>query len=101
MDDYQKKPDPRITAKEAVALSHDPVRGDPPRVSAKASGELAEEMIRLALEHRIPIKYDPDLIQVLSNLDVGQDIPQEVYLVVAEILAFIYWVNQEFFPGQT
>ena len=84
-----------ITGTEAVALSFDPAKDRAPKVAAKGEGDLAEEIIRLALEHGIPIKYDPDLLQVLSKLDVGQAIPEEAFLVVAELLAFIYWVNQE------
>jgi len=88
-----------MTGEEAVALAYDPGEGGLPRVTAKGRGELARELIRLAVENNIPIKYDPDLIQVLSTLDIGQAIPEEVYVAVAEILAFIYWVNQNFFPG--
>jgi len=88
-----------ITGEEAVALAYDPAGGGLPLVTAKGRGELARELIRLAVENNIPIKYDPDLIQVLSTLDIGQAIPEEVYVAVAEILAFIYWVNQNFFPG--
>lgn len=84
---------------EAVALSYDPARSHAPEVTAKGKGKMAEELLRLAVENNIPIKYDPDLVQILSKLDVGEDIPEEVYLVTAEILAFIYWVNQEFFFG--
>jgi flagellar biosynthesis protein len=79
-----------------VALAYDPTKGGLPTLTAKGRGEAAEELIRLALEHGIPIRYDPDLVQVLSRLDVGRDIPEDVYLVVAELLAFIYWVNQEY-----
>ena len=96
-DDHgRKKADFVITGEDAVALVYDPTKDALPSVTAKGHGELAEELIRLAVEHGIPIKYDPDLVQVLGALDVGQDIPEEVYLVVAELLAFIYQVNQEF-----
>ena len=84
---------------EALALAYDPVGGGPPKVTAKGRGDLARELVRLAIEHHIPIKHDPDLVQVLSKLDTGEAIPEEVYLVVAELLAFVYWVNQEIFLG--
>ena len=91
---------PEITGTEAVALTFDAVKDRVPKVAAKGEGDLAEEIIRLALEHGIPIKYDPDLLQVLSKLDVGQAIPEEAFLAVAELLAFIYRVNQEMaFPS--
>jgi len=50
----------------------------------------------LAKTHRIPIQEDPELVQVLSQLDFYQDIPPSVYAVVAEILAFIYHLNKKF-----
>ena len=103
--DKKDTPDEEIITpegSEAVALSFDPTRDRAPKVAAKGEGDLAEEIIRLALEHGIPIRYDPDLLQVLSKLDVGQAIPEEAFLVVAELLAFIYWVNQELpFPASS
>ena len=97
MNDQEDKKDEPRAPDEAAALSFDPIRDRAPRLTAFGRGEDASEILRLAAQHQIPIKYDPDLVQVLSKLDVGQTVPEEVYLVVAEILAFIYWVNQEFF----
>jgi flagellar biosynthesis protein len=84
-----------ITGNEAVALAYDPAARGLPQITAKGSGELAEELIRLAVQYGIPIKYDPDLIQILSKLEIGEDIPEEIFLAVAEILAFVYWVNHD------
>jgi flagellar biosynthesis protein len=64
-------------------------------VTAKGSGRVAEKIIALAKEHGIPIQEDPALIQVLSQLDFYEEIPPLVYGVVAEILAFIYSLNQK------
>ena len=69
-----------------------------PYVSAKGEGEAAEEIISLARSHGIPIKEDPDLITVLAKLDVGQEIPEEIYTLVAEVLAFVYALNNDW-PG--
>ena len=75
--------------------------GDPgqahvsPRLTAKGEGDAAQRILELARQHRIPIKADPDLITILAQLDVGQDIPPEIYALVAEILAFIYAVNND------
>jgi flagellar biosynthesis protein len=91
-----KDSDHVISGREAVALAHDPAGDTLPRITAKGRGKLAEELIRLALEHHIPIKYDPDLVEVLSRLDEGANIPENVYVAVAELLSFIYHVNQEF-----
>lgn len=107
MNDEEKKRSPgpnhrgeeTITGREAAAIAYDPVRGGLPKVTAAGRGDAAEELIRLALAHGIPIKYDPDLVRVLSKLDLGRAIPEEAFLAVAELLAFIYWVNQEYMGG--
>jgi flagellar biosynthesis protein len=59
-------------------------------LKAKGVGTLAERIIQLAREHNIPIKEDPDLVELLVQLDLEQEIPPELYKVVAEILAFVY-----------
>ncbi|HET97864.1 MAG TPA: FhlB domain-containing protein, partial [Desulfurivibrio alkaliphilus] len=69
-----------------------------PRMVAKGSGLLAERLIELAREYQIPIHQDADLTEILSRLDLNQEIPPETYLLVAEILAFIYRTNQEMPP---
>ncbi|HQA07089.1 MAG TPA: EscU/YscU/HrcU family type III secretion system export apparatus switch protein [Syntrophomonadaceae bacterium] len=80
----------------AVALGYDPERDEAPRVLAKGSGIIAENIRRLAQEHGIPIHEDQLLTDYLMALDLYQEIPPEVYPVVAEILAFIYRMNQKF-----
>ena len=80
--------------KKAVALRYRPNQDQAPKVTAKGSGYLAEKIIRLATEHHVPIQEDPDLVQMLSHLDLEEEIPPALYKVVAEILAFIYSVNE-------
>jgi flagellar biosynthesis protein len=79
--------------KRAVALRYVSTLDRAPKVTAKGSGLLAQKIIELAQEHGIPIKEDPVLIQILSQLDFHQEIPPSIYVVVAEILAFVYTVN--------
>ncbi|MBN1591986.1 MAG: EscU/YscU/HrcU family type III secretion system export apparatus switch protein [Candidatus Coatesbacteria bacterium] len=81
--------------KKAAALAHDLTRPDPPGVLAKGAGHLAERIIKLAKEHDIPIKEDADLVEALMQLDLHEAIPPELYKAVAEILAFIYSMNQK------
>jgi len=83
----------RSPARKAVALRYVPALDRAPKVTAKGSGLLAQKIIELAQQHGIPIKEDPVLIQVLSQLDFYQEIPPSIYVVVAEILAFVYSVN--------
>ena len=82
-----KKTDERQTA---VALNYDPAIDSAPRITAKGHGSLAQEILRLARENGVPVRQDKDLIQILSRLDLEQEIPPQVYVAVAEILAFIY-----------
>lgn len=79
---------------KAVALRYRPHRDPAPRVTAKGSGKVAEKIIQLARDHGIPLREDPALVEILSQLDLHQEIPPTVYVVVAEILAFVYSLNQ-------
>ncbi len=81
--------------KTAVALRYDPLKDGAPKISAKGKGSVAESIIDLAREHGIPVKDDPDLVEVLSKLDIDEEIPSEVYIVVAELLAFVYSANKK------
>lgn len=61
-----------------------------PKVLASGKGESAAKIISLAKEHGVPIKEDEDLIEILSKLDLGDEIPPNMYKAVAEVFAFIY-----------
>jgi flagellar biosynthesis protein len=79
--------------KKAVALTYRPEKDGAPKVAASGRGKVAERIIETAREYGIPVKDDPDLVEVLSKLDVTEEIPPSVYVVVAELLAFAYSVN--------
>ena len=81
--------------KKAVALRYRPDADAAPRVAAKGSGRVAEKIIELARQHGIPVKDDPDLIEVLSKLEIEAEIPPTVYVAVAELLAFVYSLNRK------
>lgn len=85
---------------KAVALKYVPKQDRAPKVTAKGSGVLADKIIQLAKEHGIPIKEDPALMEVLSQLDFYQEIPPSVYTVVAEILTFVYSMNNRWSSSQ-
>jgi len=75
----------------AVALHYD---GDTaPQITAKGSGELAEQIIAIAKKHNVPLQENTELVQLLSHLELGDKIPQELYLAVAEIIAFTYMLK--------
>ena len=79
--------------KKAVAIQYDRLHDSAPKVTAKGKGKVAHKIIELAKEYNIPIKNDPDLIEVLSSLELNEEIPSEIYVAVAELLAFVYSAN--------
>ena len=56
---------------------------------------MAERLIEEAKRHGIPIRENPDLVQILLQLDLGQEIPPSLYQAVAETLIFVYRLNEE------
>lgn len=78
----------------AAAIKYDSTSADAPKVTARGRGFIADKIIAIAEENGIPIKNDPDLVQILSKLDIGTEIPLELYRAVAEILAFVYSLNE-------
>jgi flagellar biosynthesis protein len=81
--------------KKAAALKYDAKKDAAPKVVAKGSGKIAERILQIAKEHNVPIKDDPQLVEVLSTLDLYQEIPPELYRAVAEILAFVYRMTKK------
>lgn len=79
----------------AAALHYDPQFPEPPQVLAVGRGVTAEEIVRIAKEHKIPLHEDPGLVEALARLDVAEYVPRELYTVVAEILAYVYRVDSE------
>ena len=77
----------------AAALTYDPLRPEPPQVLAVGRGPIAEEIVRVAKEHGIPLHDDPSLVEALAALDVSDTIPRELYAVVAEVLAYVFRVD--------
>lgn len=61
-----------------------------PRVMAKGKGVVAERILCAAKAHGIPVQEDPELAALLSAIALGDEIPPELYLVVAKVLAFAY-----------
>ncbi len=72
----------------AVALEYDGQQA--PVVTAKGHHEVAEEILAIAEKEGIPVHEDRELAALLEQLDLGDHIPQSLYVVVAEILSFAY-----------
>jgi flagellar biosynthesis protein len=81
--------------KKAAALKYKPGEDAAPKVVAKGSGNIAEKILEVAREHKIPLKEDPQLVEVLSTIDLNREIPPELYKAVAEILVFVYRMTKK------
>ena len=97
-DDARSMKKKRLTA---IAIKYKMNEDPAPKVIAKGKGKIAERIIELAKEHDIPIRQDPDLVEILAKLELNQFIPPELYQVVAEILAFIYRMSNNKRQEQT
>ena len=85
--------------KKVVALRYAPPEDAAPKVTAKGQGVIAEKIIEIARKNHIPIKDDPELVNILSMLDLDEEISPSVYKVVAEILAFVYSLKKKHLAG--
>ena len=85
---------PKADIQTAVAIAYQ--AGDAaPRVVAKGKGLIAEEIISRAKEHGVFIHQSKELVSLLMNVDLDRDIPPALYRVVAELLAWLYHVENE------
>ena len=77
---------------KAVALKWDGKAA--PRVTAKGEGELAEQILAIAREHNVPIQEDNEvLVSALAQIELGDEIPEMLYVAVAQVIAFAYYVS--------
>jgi flagellar biosynthesis protein len=80
---------PRETRQEAVALAYS-AADKAPRVVAKGRGLIAEQIIARAREHGVFVHESPELLALLMQVDLDARIPAQLYVAVAELLAWIY-----------
>ena len=78
----------------AVALEYDGENA--PNVTANGIGDLAEQIKTIAAQHGIPIHEDKQLVNVLAQIDLGDEIPENLYVAVAEVIAFAYIITGKF-----
>lgn len=81
--------------KKAVALRYDHTKEKAPKVIAKGKGETAESIIKIAQLHNLPIRKDEDLIELLSKVEIDREIPENLYIAVAEVFKFIYSITHK------
>jgi len=94
-------PPPKDAVREAVALAYSQTDAAP-RVVARGRGLVAEEIIKKAREHGVYVHESPELVALLTQVDIDQHIPPQLYLAVAELLAWLYRLeNGESLPAPT
>ena len=79
----------------AIALDYERGAEGAPRVVASGKGEMAKRILDVARAEGIPVREDADLVELLGAVDLGDEIPIELYGVVAELLSCLYRANSE------
>ena len=77
--------------KQAIALVYDGEQT--PTLTAKGEGDLAEQIVQLAMEYEVPIYENADLAKMLARMELGDEIPEELYRTIAEIIAFAWFLK--------
>jgi len=83
--------------RQAIALKYDGSHA--PTLTAKGDDELAEEILRIARDCEVPIYENAELVKLLARMELGDSIPQELYLTIAEIIAFAWNLKGKFPQG--
>jgi flagellar biosynthetic protein FlhB len=84
----------------SVALRYDAARGGAPRVVAKGAGEMALRIRTVASEHGVPLVEAPPLARALhKHCELEQEVPARLFRAVAEVLAYVYQLNDAFARG--
>jgi flagellar biosynthesis protein len=92
----QPESGPDRVLRAAIALRYDRAAGGrAPEVVAKGRGEIAENILATAAEAGVPIREDGDLLELLSMVEIGDEVPAEVYTAVAQLISFLWSLNEE------
>ncbi|MBF0628283.1 MAG: EscU/YscU/HrcU family type III secretion system export apparatus switch protein [Magnetococcales bacterium] len=95
-DDPEDNPQRTLYRRKAVALRYQRNQDAAPRVTASGRGLIAETIMKKAREAGITLMEDPDLVNLLGQVQVGETIPPTLYKAVAEVLAYVYRMNKSF-----
>lgn len=82
--------------RKAAALQYNPMDDEAPRIIAMGKGDIAEKIIEAAGENNVPVYQDANLAQVLNSMNIGDEIPRELYGIVSEILVFISSLDRDY-----
>ena len=97
MSDSNNTGDQSGDEKKAVALNYD--GRSAPTVTASATGDLAREIIEIARQHGIPLFENEPLLNLLKEIGIGEEIPETLYLCIAQVIAFAYKIQGKFPEG--
>jgi flagellar biosynthesis protein len=86
----EKKP----LRRAAVAMRYDVDRDKAPMILATGRGPIADEIVRVAEDNKIPLYEDPELAGLLSKLEMDTEVPPELYVLVAEVLFFVFQLDR-------
>ena len=81
--------------KKAVALRYERDKDSSPRVIATGKGTTAENIIKIAQLHNLPIQEDADLVELLSKVELDKEIPEKLYVAVSEVFRFLYDITRK------
>jgi len=81
---------------KAVAILYDRKRANAPQIVASGRGKLAARIIERAHQAGVHVMEDPALVELLSHVPVGEEIPIELYQAVAEVLSFVYQLERRY-----
>ena len=89
------KAESRSIIRKAVALKYEKEKDQAPVVVAKGQGWLAEQILKLAEDNDVTIHHDASLVDVLKGLELGQEIPPDLYEAVALVLAYVMEMDEK------
>lgn len=95
-----KKRDDKLVSGDtdiAIAVKYD--GNNAPKVTAKGKKAIAETIIKTAGEANIPLYPDPELAVILSQVPIGDEIPEALYIAIAEVITFAYLIAGKFPEG--
>ena len=78
----------------AIALRYDADKDRAPFIIASGRGLIADEILRVAEDNKIPLYEDPEMAKLLSKLELDTEVPPELYVLVAEVLFFVYKLDR-------
>jgi flagellar biosynthesis protein len=82
--------------KQAAAIRYSPDSDAAPKILALGKGTVAEKIMEKAKEHDVPVYNDPNLAEVLNTMRIGDEIPEDLYEVVASILVFVSSLDKKY-----